>query len=92
MTTLVILLLGYGAVLIVSAIESNADGSDVSVMQTISDIWNDKVDVHKGNTPPSTAPPGNNPPVPGPGLPAQIPGAPMPANANATGQIQGGAL
>lgn len=43
MTTLVILLLGLGAVLISSSLESNPDGSDVSVLQTISDIWNDKV-------------------------------------------------
>lgn len=54
MTTVVILLLGFGAILIVSAIESNPDGSDVSVLQTISDVWNDKLNFTQGNTNNST--------------------------------------
>lgn len=51
MTTVVILLLGAGLVLITSAVESTASGSDVSILQTISDIWQDKVNFQQGNTP-----------------------------------------
>lgn len=43
MTLLVVLLLGGGAVMILSALESNPDGTDVSVLQTIKDIWNDNL-------------------------------------------------
>jgi hypothetical protein len=68
MTTVVILLLGLGAVLITSSIESTPNGSDVSLLQTISDIWNDQVNVQQGNTPStsftaSTLPSGQQPAV-----------------------------
>lgn len=43
MTTVVILLIGLGAVLLVSAFESNPDGSDVSVIQAVTDIWNNNL-------------------------------------------------
>lgn len=50
MTTLVILLLGLGSALITSAFETNPDGSDVSLLQTISDIWNDNLNFKQGST------------------------------------------
>ena len=51
MTTVVILILGGAAVLILSALESNPDGSDVSVIQTVKDVWDDKLNFAQGNTP-----------------------------------------
>ena len=44
MTTVVILMMGFGAILIISAIETDPNtGNSVSVLQTISDVWNNRV-------------------------------------------------
>lgn len=45
MTLVAILLFGLGAVLVMSAIETDkTTGKSVSVLQTISDVWNDRLD------------------------------------------------
>lgn len=45
MTLLVVLMFGFGAVLIISAIETDPKtGKSVSITQTINDIWNNTVD------------------------------------------------
>ncbi len=45
MTLIVVLLWGLGAVLIISAIETDPKtGKSVSVLQTISDVWNNRLD------------------------------------------------
>lgn len=45
MTLVVVLMFGLGGVLIASAVETDPKtGKSVSITQTISDIWNDKVD------------------------------------------------
>lgn len=45
MTLIVVLLFGLGSVLIVSAIETDPKtGKSVSVLQTIADVWNNRVD------------------------------------------------
>jgi hypothetical protein len=85
MTTVVILLLGLGSVLIVSAIESNPDGSDVSVIQTVKDVWDDTLNFQQGNTPSAGST----------GTPNGVPSGPpqqLAANAAATSQIQSSAL
>ena len=52
MTLVVVLWFGLGVVLIVSAIETDpATGKSVSVLKTISDIWNDRVDFTQPATP-----------------------------------------
>lgn len=44
MTLLVVLMLGAGFVLIISAIETDpSTGKSISVLKTIGDIWNDRV-------------------------------------------------
>ncbi len=45
MTLIVVLLWGLGAVLVISAIETDPKtGKSVSVLQTISDVWNNRLD------------------------------------------------
>lgn len=59
MTLVVVLLLGLGAVLIVSAIETDpTTGKSVSVVKTIAEIWNDQVDFSQPAGPPAQS--GNN--------------------------------
>lgn len=71
MTLLVVLMWGAGAILIVSAIETDpSTGQSVSVLQTVSDIWNDKVDFHQ---PASTS---GGPNLPGGNGGVQLPGWP----------------
>ena len=56
MTTVVILILGFGAILIISALETDpSTGNSVSVLQTISDVWNNKVSFAQ----PSSSTPGS---------------------------------
>lgn len=44
MTTVVILMMGFGVILIISAIETDpATGNGMSVLQTFSDVWNNRV-------------------------------------------------
>ncbi len=46
MTLVVVLLFGLGSVLILSAIETDpATGKSVSVLLTIANVWNNKLDV-----------------------------------------------
>lgn len=68
MTTIVILLLGLGAVLLISSLETDpATGQSVSVLNTISDIWNDRVNFSQGSSTVTTggqdssAPPSGSP-------------------------------
>lgn len=52
MTLVVVLLFGLGTVLIISAIETDPKtGKSVSVLQTIQDVWNNKVDFSQGGPP-----------------------------------------
>lgn len=54
MTLVVVLLLGLGAVLIVSAIETDpTTGKSVSVLQTVQQIWNDQIDFGQPAGPPA---------------------------------------
>lgn len=57
MTIVVLLLLGFGSVLVVSGLEG------VPLMQTFSDIWNDQVTIGQGGqtTGPTTTPHGTGP-------------------------------
>lgn len=63
MTTVVILMIGFGAVLIISSLETDpTTGQPVSIVQTVQDIWND--DVNFSQTAPTTTtgnPPGTYP-------------------------------
>ena len=45
MTLVVVLLFGFGALLVISSIETDpTTGKSVSVLQTIGDVWNNRVD------------------------------------------------
>lgn len=53
MTLVVVLLFGLGSVLVISAIETDpTTGKSVSVLQTIQDVWNNKVDFSQPATTP----------------------------------------
>lgn len=72
MTLLVVLMLGLGAVLIVSAFETDpGTGHSVPVLQTIADVWNNTVDFSQPGK--SDQPPVPNRPAPTP-TPAPTPG------------------
>lgn len=56
MTTVVILMIGFGAILIISAIETDpATGKDVSVTQTFRDVWDNQLDFSQPTPPPSSS-------------------------------------
>lgn len=55
MTLVVVLLFGFGALLVISAIETDpTTGKSVSVLQTIGDVWNNRVDFSQPGTNAST--------------------------------------
>lgn len=82
MTLVVVLLLGAGFVLIISAIETDpTTGRSVSVTKTISDIWNDRVSFQQPAV--STANPGSSSSSSSGGtgqLPGTLPGGTLPGS------------
>lgn len=55
MTTVVILMMGFGAILIISAIETDpTTGADVSVLQTFRDVWDNRLDFSQPSSGPSS--------------------------------------
>lgn len=51
MTLVVVLMFGLGSVLVISAIETDpTTGKSVSVVQTIQDVWNNRVDFSQPST------------------------------------------
>ena len=55
MTTVVILMIGFGAILIISAIETDpTTGKSVNVLQTMVDVWQDNLDFSQPTPPPSS--------------------------------------
>src|SRR5215471_2354771 len=61
MTLLVVLMWGFGTVLIISAMETDpATGHSVSVLQTIQDIWQNKLSFPSGESV-DTGGPGHSP-------------------------------
>ena len=97
MTTVIILILGGAAVLIISAVESNPDGSDVSIIQAVKDIWNDNLNFQQGNTAKTAAQRANDAAAQqainhGVIIGASGPLGPLSTNAAATSQIQASAM
>lgn len=74
MTLIAVLCFGLGAILMMSSVASNPDGSDLSVTQTVVNVWNNDINFTQGNTPPpkpAFSGPGSSNGVINPNIPIQ---------------------